>query len=52
MLLLEKGERMDGSSYCKDLKVEMLGEVGRLSCRPSRSPIHPCFGGYLPFIFL
>ena len=28
MLLLEKGEKMDGSVYCKDLKVELLGEVG------------------------
>lgn len=27
MLLLEKAERMDGTVYCKDLKVELLGEV-------------------------
>lgn len=27
MLLLEKGEKPDGTIYCKDLKVELLGEV-------------------------
>ena len=27
MLLLEKAERIDGTVYCKDLKVELLGEV-------------------------
>ncbi|KAF6018031.1 DDB1 [Bugula neritina] len=27
MLLLEKGEKPDGTIYCKDLKVELLGET-------------------------
>lgn len=33
MLLLEKDEKIDGSVYCKDLKVELLGEV-RHSAHP------------------
>lgn len=35
MLLLEKEEQMDGTVTLKDLRVELLGEVG---CVPVTSP--------------
>lgn len=38
MLLLEKEEQMDGTVTLKDLRVELLGEVGLV-------PALPCPGG-------
>lgn len=37
MLLLEKEEQMDGTVTLKDLRVELLGEVGLVPALP-RSP--------------
>lgn len=44
MLLLEKEEQMDGTVALKDLRVELLGEVG-LAPPPlhsPRGPLTPC----------
>ena len=47
MLLLEKAEHMDGTIYCKDLKVELLGEV----CPSIHVPFTSPYLAHLNYLF-